>query len=410
MSAANDFMLDKSVEGLLKKLKPVALDALAQQQFMLFGSGGFANGIIERFGANITKRIEYPAALEKIHSQPLTHNWCAPKDASGTVVIGTGNGNYQYNQLCALVENHNIQEVLLVDPYLDLRNIGKAPPQDCILLLEHADGVVRHANHLKSLKLYFKSKGLTVVSVCPLTLFYYVQYWNCRYVLIFNGQRPLYDIAKSVFSNRKLTYVEYGFFPQKNYYYLDKKGVNHQSSLMHDDLTWVTSSHIEKLELVKKQFLNGFEHKSKDYVLVPLQVPDDVNIMNCSRFTNGMQEFIDYIIDYYPKDEKIVFKAHPKDPHRHSYDYRGYPVSDKNFISLLENAKRVHGITSSTLYEAALAGVEIVTEGISILSKHSHQLERLFAAMVDRQVKINELEPAYWVRNYSNIDCMHEEV
>lgn len=399
-------MPDQNLLSLLKKLRPLTEDELGGFDFMMFGSGGFAENIVKKFGKNITKRIEYEDTLCRMTLDEPVNRWCRPENASGRIVLGTGTGSYQYNQLCELAKNGHgdIQEIFLVDPYLQQRNIDVLDGNSTVLLLEHACGVERHGPLLRNFKQYFADKGKVVTSICPLTLHYYNQYLDCQDVIVFSGQRDLYDIGRDAFKHVNLTYMEYGFFPQSEHFYLDKRGVNQDSTLMGDDLNWVNNTHLEKLAEVKNTFLNGFSHLSCDYVLVPLQVPDDPNIAKCSRFTNGMQEFIDYIVGLYPQTQKIVFKAHPKDPQRFTYDYRGKSHSDKPFLSLLENASSVHGITSSTLYEAALACIDVVTEGKSILAKHYHQKDKLFAAMVDRQTSKFDTDFSYILQKYSNLE------
>ena len=395
-------MLTSDFIELLKKLEPVSLDDLGNYRFMLFGNGGFAQRILDKHSERTCARIDYSCKVEQDNDG---QNWIIPQQARGVIVLGSGNGSYQFNQLQALAEygHDEIEKVLLVDPYLCIRNIDVATPSNTLLLLEHADGVNRHNRHLCNLKKILKNKGITTTSICPLTLLYYPHYMESRDIVIFNGQRDLYKVANTFLSHRITTYVEYGFFPQDQYFYMDKRGVNHRCSLMNDDLDWIEKNHIDRMLDVKKRFLCNFNHNSTDFILVPLQVPDDVNIVKCSRFTNGMQEFIDYIIDYYPDNKNIVFKAHPKDPHRHSYDYRGKKCSDLPFMTLLENAELVHGITSSTLYEAALSGVDIIVEGVSLLSRNKSQYQSLFAAMIDRQISVETNDFEYWLSRYSHI-------
>ncbi|GAA0366823.1 hypothetical protein GCM10009092_33960 [Bowmanella denitrificans] len=399
-------MLTESTKSLLKKLKPVTFEQLGKYRFMLFGSGGFAKRIYKEYKKCIVGLIEYENALLNAKPSHFESIWFLPEQASGTVLLGTGNGTFQFNQLCALSEQaaDRIDEILVVDPYLSLRGFQFSSLDKNILLFEHADGVVRHGKHLSKLKKYFSRRGFNTLSICPLMLLYYRDFLKCENLLIFNGQRKLYDIVFDSFPNKKLTYIEYGFFPQSEYYYFDKKGVNHRCSLMNDSLDWIDKHHLLELEKIKSFFLKDFKSVALDYILVPLQVPDDANILNCSRFTNGMQEFIDYIDSEYSARERVVFKPHPKDPYQHQYDYRGREVSELPFLTLLKHAKSVHGITSSTLYEAALAGVDVISEGTSVLNQHIDQKDKLLAAMVERQIHVENSDPRYWLDKYSHID------
>lgn len=397
-------MLQSTLARVLKKIVPISLEEIDQYSFMLFGSGGYAKKIYQNYSSRIIAIVEHENRL--VETKNIFSIKCLPpKEAKGNVLIGSDIGNFQFNQLKALAnsDHSEIEKILLLDPYIESRNIEQQPPDKTILLLEHASGVSRHGPLLDNFKRYLNHQGLAVTSLCPLTLYYYPQYTDSRDVIFFSGQRELYDIGRDIFKEKRSTYMEYGFFPQYEHFYMDKIGVNQDSSLMVDDLDWVEKSHLQNVEKVKKHFLINFRHEAANYVLVPLQVPDDPNIMKCSRFKNGMQEFIDYIVAYYPTTESIVFKAHPKDPYRKTYNYWGKTSSEVPFLELLSCAKHVHGITSSTLYEAVLAGVDVILEGNSILAQHTHQKHKLLAAIIDRQVSIMEKDMSFWLQRYSNI-------
>ena len=131
------------------------------------------------------------------------------------------------------------------------------------------------------------------------------------------------------------------------------------------------------------------ETASEDYIFVPLQIESDSNIQRHSRFSNGMQEFIDFIESYY-KTEKIVFKAHPLDTKASSYRLRKGIWSSASSLDLIMHAKCVHGINSSVLSEAALYGVPVIAEGDCLLKAHDNQQEKLIAAIIARQFNTNE--------------------
>lgn len=381
----------------------VSPDNLPLQPAMLFGSGGFARDLINKYHGKISGMLESEARIERGDLPNLGYPWLSPDNAVGNILLGTSVSAYQLEQLQLLAASgaDNIEQIWIADPYLNERKLANIESEKRILLIEHGAGIKRHWQHLIQFRQYFNQRGYTVSSLCPLMLYSSDAYRFAAATFIWGGQRDIYRIADPLLQGINPTYIEYGFFPQSQHYYLDKKGVNQHCSLMDDDLSWVDEQHLGKLEQVKSGFLQGYRHQSADYVLVPLQVPDDANIINCCRFTNGMQEFIDYIVNYYPTSQKIMFKAHPKDPKQHTYNYRGKHHSDEPFLVLLQHAKHVHGITSSTLYEAALAGVDIITEGLSLLSRHQNNLTKLFAAMVDRQVPVSENNLKYWLDRYS---------
>jgi hypothetical protein len=116
-----------------------------------------------------------------------------------------------------------------------------------------------------------------------------------------------------------------------------------------------------------------------------------------------MQEFIDYIEEIYPQ-EIIYFKPHPKDRLKSSYKFKRGLVVEGDLIKLIAEAKLVHGINSSVLYEAALIGKDIKVEGNCLLKTHQHQNDKLLAAMVARQFAVSdELFDSNKLRRFSHI-------
>lgn len=396
--------ISPAVAALLDKVVPVSFTDLKGKVVTLFGTGGYAQRIVELANPIVKDVIEYAGdrAIASTTGKPCIFPW----QASGDIVLATGNGSYQFNQLQALSDAaiDSLGKIYIIDEYAAQRAISDTDPEDAIIIFEHADGVERHGAHLAGIKTFFRKRGKTLVSVCPLMLGYYTQFHQCKNVLVWNGQRPLYQIVYHYMPDVKPTFVEYGFFPQSDYVYVDKLGVNQECSLMNDDLDWINENHLNALEALRANFLKDYRAETPEYILVPLQVPDDANILNSSRFCNGMQEFIDYIDALYADNVKVVFKAHPKDPHRHSYQYHNREVSELPFMTLLAKAEKVHGITSSTLYEALLAGVEVISEGTSLINVHRHQTEKLLAAMLDRQMLVNSDNIEQKFINYSKLD------
>lgn len=380
------------------RVRPVAPSALSGQIFSVFGTGGFAAAILRNHPGQVSHIIDYQGEGEFYGLPVIT-----PEHAFGTVVLGTGSGGFQLNQIQALFQcGARVEQILIYDPYYDQRLITKFNPEKTVVLIEHADGIVRHQSHLIEFKKFFQKHGYDVVSICPLMLGHFSDYLLAAHFFVWGGQREVYKPFFAQVEQNRYSFLEYGFFPQSDYYYIDKRGVNHECELMFDSLDWVGPEHLLHLERVKNKFLAGFHRKSAAAVVVPLQVPDDANVVQSSRFINGMQEFINYIDSYYAKSENVIFKCHPKDPFKNSYDFRGRKNSDLPFLHILENARLVHGISSSTLYEAALAGFDVIIESECLLKKHESQIQKILAAMVHRQIHVNESELQPWLERYSN--------
>lgn len=392
---------------LIKKIKPITPEQLTGKALWFFGCGLYAQNLINQWHPTVLGFVcmERDRLATELFVQGNT-SVIEPAEVVGSVVLASGVFQYRLNQLLSLsaADFDAIEHIFIVDEFQTLRiQRAKAAPSSKRLLISKL-GVIfpEYDRFLDPIRLYAKNRGIDVATICPLFMHCYPEFIEADNLLIWGGVKSPYLVLDDLKVSGHKSYIEYGFFPQKNYYYFDKKGVNENCTLMTDNLDWVEHSHIAKLDEIKSDFLPGFQRISEDYVLIPLQVPDDANVIYASRFQNGMQEFIDYICAYYPKGTQLLFKAHPKDHARKTYNYQGHACSDLPFTSLMQHAKLVHGITSSTLYEAALAGLPVISEGNSLLNKHSGQVAKLLAAMVDRQVHVQQSNLEYHLHRYSN--------
>lgn len=171
--------------------------------------------------------------------------------------------------------------------------------------------------------------------------------------------------------------------------YFDRYGINVDSALADDDLSWLPNDYRCFLTDQSEQFFNGIQAYTEhsDYIFVPLQLGHDSNIQQNSRFTRGMQEFVDYIELIYP-NQTIVFKAHPRDKNSYVSHSATSFWSKASSLSLIKSATKVHGINSTVLFEAALFGVETIIEGDCLLSRHSGQHDKILAAILYRQFNV----------------------
>lgn len=212
-------------------------------------------------------------------------------------------------------------------------------------------------------------------------------------VIFWNGSTPIFNsIKQQCLDNAKsITYAECGFFPQKRHFYFDRKGVNLDSQLRDDELNWLDLDAFYQLKKIKRAFFSGAKKfdNNGDYIFVPLQVPNDSNVQLHSRFTNGMQEFIDFVLSHY-RAGNIIFKAHPKDDLANDYDYGRAGYSNNETRSLILGASKVVGINSSVLYEAALAGKTVECHGDSLLNVNKSAPEKILCAMTARQFSVDK--------------------
>jgi len=225
------------------------------------------------------------------------------------------------------------------------------------------------------------------------------------HVFVWNGNREHERTLVSLCVKWQIphSFLESGFFPQKNYYTLDRRGVNAKSELMEDDLSWVSDVHIRSLEQMRSAYIGSKRHRgSGEYVLAPLQLEKDSVIVLHSPFKT-MQAFIEHVEEKFP-DRKIIFKTHPKDENAKSYrvSAKNALVHQGNFLEMVIDASLVYGINSTTLLEAALLGAPVVATGDGFLKQHAHQVEKLLAAVVDMQIPIEEKDISYWLEKYTD--------
>lgn len=243
--------------------------------------------------------------------------------------------------------------------------------------------------------------GIDVVVIHPWQRYQYKLFDGAISIIVWNGAVPYLHDNLNVKLNSggySYFYAECGFFPQDKYFYLDKCGINMKRSMIDDDLDWVSTEHYKRLGEVAREFFMDVKPAcfQFDYVFCPLQVPDDTNVINNSRFKNGMQEFIDYINEFYKGScLRVVFKPHPKDPRSECYVYGDSIVSNLESRTLILGASRVHGINSTVLFEAALAEKEVYVEGESLLKHKVGDLKKILAALFCSQSSIFEINSEY---------------
>lgn len=222
------------------------------------------------------------------------------------------------------------------------------------------------------------------------------------YAYIWNGEYPIAKKLKKICAEMGVVYsiLECAFFPQKEFFIIDTMGINATSSLMLDDLSWINDEHYTKLAQLKNSYLNGLKWTPTDFILIPLQLDYDTNITVNSSF-KSMQEAIDFFDVKYRKS-KIVYKTHPLDEKRNLYTSKNQIIKEGSFLEIARFAKEVVGINSTCLLESSLMGIPTKNYGRYFLSGIGDNLQKLLAALVDKQIPINTLEISYWVNKYSN--------
>ncbi|MFT6989268.1 MAG: hypothetical protein ACJASL_001237 [Paraglaciecola sp.] len=380
------------------KLEFRAVSQLGDIQYSIVGDGGYVVSLlalIHRTHGNMPKRIY----VNKFNKDLPTELQVAEETLSTIqeeiLVLGTS--------LFQLEMMTRIKKIACGKPFfVDVLGAKgneetieyyqtKVPTNRQYLIFIAVNPIDNIRNYLENFFNQLDECGLEVVVRHPLQNITDQELLAADGVLIWNGSMSIHQpiLQQITKLNVEVTFAECGFFPQSQYFYFDKLGVNDQSQLKIDDLSWVSTEQKTVLENVRRSFfLEVSPYPDSGYIFVPLQVPNDSNILNNSSFTSGMQEFIDHVEEKY-SDEKIIFKAHPKDRMRSTYRLKYGKFSEVDSRSLILSSKLVHGINSSVLYEAALAGKPVIAEGECLLNSSSHALDEILAAIIVRQLQVD---------------------
>lgn len=243
-------------------------------------------------------------------------------------------------------------------------------------------------NWLKNFINNYQSKNFVVKLKHPLQHISDEELSEAKFIYIWNGSIPIFEPLKQRMDDLQVdyNYLECGFFPQHLHFYIDEKGINNKRSLVNDRLAWVTDDMKNNAIHLRKTFFAEINEKQQDFIFVPLQLAHDSNIQLNSRFKNGMQEFIDFIERCYP-NEALVFKKHPKDPSIYTSKNGRFSALDSRI--LIMQSRLVHGINSTVLFEAALAGKPVIAEGECLLNHKFASIQTVIAAMIASQFHIN---------------------
>jgi hypothetical protein len=382
----------------MRKTDIISVSELGNMPWVLIGIGGYARKLIEKC-KKLGLRMPELLVGEQIHP-PIE-----------SVVI-VSEQDYQFKEdiryvlgsdihQMAILERINSklsQQTVVYDCSADFwsetnykmfhRFSVKSQSSEYILLfcISPNEQVTQWLNNL--VKAY-ETKNIEVRLKHPLQAISDDELLGAKLSYMWNGSVPVFNAIKQRLHALKIgsKFLECGFFPQNLHFYIDELGINAQRSLVHDKLTWVTQEMRHKALEVRNKFFKGLTEKQKNFIFVPLQLPHDSNIQSNSRFKNGMQEFIDFIEKRYPADQ-IVFKKHPKDFATYSAKHGVFSQADSRVLIL--QSRLVHGINSTVLFEAALAGKPVIAEGECLLNHFFADQETVVAALIASQVSVED--------------------
>lgn len=185
-------------------------------------------------------------------------------------------------------------------------------------------------------------------------------------VIIFNGFAPASTLAAVYIKNRYNTYfVERGWLPQDGNIYIDKEGLGGRSSLAKKDLSILPEGADPEpvYKLLKEKFKPGPDPRRGDYILVPLQLEGDTQILIDSPHVKTMKSLVDYASCMF-YDKKLLVKTHPRGP---KFDHPA-AISDIDMNTLAYYSRGIVGINSTSLIEALVHMKPVVSLGNSVIS------------------------------------------
>tara|TARA_Y100001973_G_C5159974_1_gene312978 strand:- start:783 stop:1403 length:621 start_codon:yes stop_codon:yes gene_type:complete len=155
-------------------------------------------------------------------------------------------------------------------------------------------------------------------------------------------------------------YIEWGMLPQSETFFIDPLGFC-ADSVLSKDLSWVNKNDITQMHNKRDELRAKYTIDPQGYVLVPLQIENDTQILQHSHY-NNMEEFVEYVEHMYPKN-KILVKRHPRSPKKRKFKRAELVDFNTDLLELASKAEVVVGITSTSLYECGILGVPVVALG-----------------------------------------------
>lgn len=202
--------------------------------------------------------------------------------------------------------------------------------------------------------------------------------FNPDRVVMFNGSHAWRHGATRYIAQRwRTVYMEHGWLPQRDFFYIDPVATGGRSAIAKARLKPGSDERVAETVKKLKDYYKyrplpvGFP---KDYVLVPLQLNGDTSVMLDSPYIKTMSTLMGFIRKHFP-DIPILLKRHPLDRSNHDNCGAIEARPDVRFNDLVQNARAIIGINSTTLIEALIHGKPIATLGYNVASNKGVYLE-----------------------------------
>lgn len=206
-------------------------------------------------------------------------------------------------------------------------------------------------------------------------------------VCIWNGKQLGSSLMSSLCESRSIPkfHLEWGMLPQSHTYFIDPDGFC-GDSILNYNLDWITEEDLKEYQKLKTKIQSNYSLKDEGYILIPLQRTTDSQILYYTKY-NSMQQFVEEIEYMYPSN-KIIIKPHPREPNVNISTKHQVADPKDDFLELASKASLVVGLTSTSLYEAAILGKSVVSLGDHPLRNNTlNNREKLLAAITALRVK-----------------------
>lgn len=369
----------------MNQLSCWGLAELNQHDYAVIGEGGFTKIFLD-----VLKRHNIKPPVQVLAADRPTLAHLAPD----YLIVGTDTFQLEVMERWSPYLKHkqkfiDISDIVLCHKYgVKLPVIESGNPESTYVLFCGVGAAVNEGRWLYPLRQQLKQLGIGWQRLHPLDERREMLLAQASAIIVWNGSRRIYKelLEQCALNKKSVTYAECGFFPQAAHFYFDKEGVNLNSQLRTDDLSWLSASDLEIAENYRRDLIQGRQLRNSGYVFVPLQIAADSNVQNHSSFVNGMQQYIDFIVSKYP-GEQIIFKVHPKDQYATNYKFYDAQVSSSDTLDLIANAALVRGINSSVLFEAALVGKPVQADGACLLNSSMADAHSVVKAIIARQYR-----------------------
>lgn len=211
---------------------------------------------------------------------------------------------------------------------------------------------------------------------------------NYDFAVVWNGLTKYAKRQRAILEKHGVPscIVEVGFFSQKNNVFFSRHGSAGRYLFWEEEIPSASPSEISELKDFAREYTRGIELPLRGHIAGMLQLDKDYAIKEEPRF-NSMKKFVAEIEKAYPSDE-VIFKVHPacKRPGvktRRSL-YRGASM----WPHVLP-AKLVTAVNSTSLYEAALVGKEVLAIGDCPLSREPSRHVDIVNEIYRRQVPLS---------------------